>query len=321
MTSALPTNLAEECKKCAKVLRAFTIPDDGTIESSIIPPSAFEKAKGVAVLCILKAGFLFSGRIGNGLVVAKLPDGSWSAPCAIGTGGIGGGFQVGAELTEFVFILRSQGAVEAFSHGNLTLGGNLSIAAGPLGRTGEASGAASLAAIWSYCRSKGLFAGISLEGSVLIVRDEANSKFYGKHVHPLDLLNGKVTPPNEAHSLHKALELRGKKKQEGPPPPVPLHSRPSSNPTLPKEQESQTTTGAPYSPHSQNPPYPPPPTSPGYPGYPPHDNNHQAPQPYPPPQQPYYPPTPQPYPPQPYPPPQQQQPYPCLLYTSPSPRD
>ena len=99
----------------------------------------------IAVITIVKAGFLWSGRAGTGLVIAKLPDGSWSAPSAIAAVGAGVGLQIGAEITDFVFVLNNAAAVRAFSQkGNLTLGANISIAAGPTGRTTEAAGGKSI---------------------------------------------------------------------------------------------------------------------------------------------------------------------------------
>jgi hypothetical protein len=112
---------------------------------------------GLAIFQVLKAGFVFSGKAGSGLVIARLPDGSWSAPSCIATGGVGWGLQIGADITDFVVVLNSEDAVRAFSMGgNVTIGGNISAAAGPLG-TG-ASVQASLAhpaPMFSYSKSKG----------------------------------------------------------------------------------------------------------------------------------------------------------------------
>ncbi|CAO3609160.1 unnamed protein product [Cunninghamella echinulata] len=136
----------------------------------------------------------------------------WSAPSAIATGGIGAGGQIGAELTDFVLVLNSKEAVKTFSHaGNVTLGGNVSVAAGPIGRNAEASGSASLkhvAAIYSYSKTRGLFAGVSLEGSVVVTRGDANEKLYGRRVTAKELLNGTVAPPPEADVLYRALNAK-----------------------------------------------------------------------------------------------------------------
>ncbi|OAD02973.1 hypothetical protein MUCCIDRAFT_141954 [Mucor lusitanicus CBS 277.49] len=210
INSPLPTSLAGECKKATKILNAFVDPGEGL--DKIIPTSILEKAQGLAIFTVLKAGFLFSGRAGSGLVVARLPDGSWSAPSAIVTGGMGAGGQIGAELTDFVLVLNTKEAVKTFSHfGNITLGGNVSIAAGPIGRNAEASGSATLkhiSAIYSYSKTRGLFAGVSLEGSVIFTRNDANEKLYGERVTAKELLNGSVAPPREADSLYRALNAK-----------------------------------------------------------------------------------------------------------------
>ncbi|OZJ04737.1 hypothetical protein BZG36_01800 [Bifiguratus adelaidae] len=172
-----------------------------------IPSAVLRNAKGLAIFTVVKAGFIWSGRAGSGLVVARLPDGTWSAPSCIATGGVGFGAQIGADLTDFVIILNTDEAVRAFAKGgNVTIGGNLSVSAGPIGAGGEAAvAAASTSAIWSYSKSKGLFAGVSIEGSALIERSDENKKFYNMPITALDLLTGKTAPPPEAQPLYDAL--------------------------------------------------------------------------------------------------------------------
>lgn len=188
--------------------------DVGQGVDKIIPDSILEKAQGLAIFTVLKAGFLFSGRAGSGLVVARLPDNTWSAPSAIVTGGMGAGGQIGAELTDFVLVLNTKEAVKTFSHfGNVQLGGNVSIAAGPVGRNAEASGSATfkhVSAIYSYSKTRGLFAGVSLEGTIVVTRNDANEKLYGQRYTAKELLNGTVPPPREADSLYRALNAKCK---------------------------------------------------------------------------------------------------------------
>ncbi|KAK4219934.1 hypothetical protein QBC37DRAFT_74453 [Rhypophila decipiens] len=212
LNNPLPSSLASECKKCGKILNSFIDPRQAFSPDKIIPPSVLANAKGLAILTVIKAGFLGSARFGSGLVVARLPDGSWSAPTAIATGGAGFGGQIGFELTDFVFILNDASAVKTFAQaGSLTLGGNVSIAAGPVGRNAEAAGAASLrsvAGIFSYSKTKGLFAGVSLEGSVIIERKDANAKLYGRQVSARELLSGAERPPPAASPLLSILNSR-----------------------------------------------------------------------------------------------------------------
>lgn len=212
INNPLPSSVASECKKCAKILASFIDPRQSFGPDKIIPPHILANAKGLAILTVLKAGFLGSGRYGNGIVVARLSDGSWSAPSAIGTGGAGFGGQIGFELTDFVFILNDAAAVRTFSQaGSLTLGGNVSIAAGPIGRNAEAAGAAStggVAGIFSYSKTKGLFAGVSLEGSAIIERRDANERLYGQRFTARQLLEGAVRPPPAAAPLMDVLNSR-----------------------------------------------------------------------------------------------------------------
>ncbi|KAF2091447.1 DUF500-domain-containing protein [Saccharata proteae CBS 121410] len=208
----LPSSVGSEIKKTGKILASFVDPRQSFGPDKIIPPQVLANAKGLAVLTVFKAGFLGSGRFGSGIVVARLADGSWSAPSAIGTVGGGFGGQIGFELTDFVFILNDASAVKTFAQaGSLTLGGNVSIAAGPVGRNAEAAGAASLksvAGVFAYSKTKGLFAGVSLEGSVLIERRDANEKLYGRRVPARDLLMGQIPVPPAADPLMRVLNSR-----------------------------------------------------------------------------------------------------------------
>lgn len=120
------------------------------------PPLLFP-IPGLAVFSVLKAGFVFSGKAGSGIVIARLPDGSWSAPSCIATGGLGWGLQIGADITEFVIVLNSEDAVKAFTlGGNVTIGGNISASAGPIGTGGALQATlAHPAPMFSYSKSKG----------------------------------------------------------------------------------------------------------------------------------------------------------------------
>ena len=182
----------------AIIQRFEAIPEKG------IPPAVMRAAKGLAILTVTKAGFIGSARGGTGVVVARTEKG-WSGPSAIGTGGLGVGFQAGVEITEFVIVLNTPAAVEAFAkQGNATLGGNLSVAAGPVGRSAEA-GVGLQAATYTYSRSQGLFAGVSLEGTAIGTRDDANEAYYGRPVPAGEILAGKVQPPAGARNLVAAL--------------------------------------------------------------------------------------------------------------------
>jgi SH3 domain-containing YSC84-like protein 1 len=174
------------------------------IPEKSIPPAVLKNARGLAILTVMKAAFIFSGRGGTGLVVTRLGKG-WSGPSAIGTGGAGFGFQIGAQVSEFVIVLNTPDAVRAFSKGgNVSLGADLSVAAGPVGRD-LAADILPTAAVYTYSRSQGLFAGVSLEGTVIASRDDVNSQYYGRRITPTDILSGRVGVPKGAQGLAKAL--------------------------------------------------------------------------------------------------------------------
>lgn len=129
------------------------------IASQVTSFASKHRFTGLAVFRVIKAGFVFSGKAGSGVVIARLPDGSWSAPSCIGTGGLGWGLQVGADVSDFVIVLNSDEAVRAFSKGgNVTIGGNLSATAGPIGTGGAVQTALiNPSPMLSYSKSKGEF--------------------------------------------------------------------------------------------------------------------------------------------------------------------
>jgi len=209
-SSPLPQPLSKECAKAAKIFKSFVDSGNNGLDG-IIPRHVLEGARGFAIFTVIKAGFLFSARAGSGIVIAKLPDGTWSSPSAIGTAGLGVGGQAGAEMTDFLIVLNSRSAVRSFmSAGSLTLGGNMSIALGPLGRNGEASGSLNtsgkVAAMYSYSKTRGLFGGLSIEGSVIMERQDANALAYGSDVSAKQLLSGVIEHPDWAIPLIKTLE-------------------------------------------------------------------------------------------------------------------
>jgi SH3 domain-containing YSC84-like protein 1 len=199
-SSVFGASMRETVRDCAAIVRDFS-----RIPEHAIPRRVLRDAKGIAVLRVLKGGFVVSGRLGEGVVIARLPGGGWSGPSAIGTGGAGFGPQIGGKVTEFVLILNTEAAVKAFARGgNVEFGGALSVAAGPVGRTAEA-GVLPVAAVYTYSRSQGLFAGASLEGTVFAEESDKNARYYGRRVTPEQILRGRVAPPASAEPLLAAL--------------------------------------------------------------------------------------------------------------------
>ncbi|KAF3774660.1 SH3 domain-containing protein [Nymphaea thermarum] len=175
-----------------------------------IPDNILKHAKGLAILTVVKVGVMVTYKVGTGLVIARREDGSWSPPSAISSLGIGWGTQMGGELTDFIIVLRNEDAVKTFS-GNVhfSVGAGLSAAAGALGRAAEADvrlGDGGYAACYTYSRSKGAFAGCSLEGSVVTTRASENSRFYGvSSISASEILLGSLPRPPAAVILYHAL--------------------------------------------------------------------------------------------------------------------
>ncbi|GMK55866.1 hypothetical protein CspeluHIS016_0209220 [Cutaneotrichosporon spelunceum] len=205
INSPLPTSLRDECRKAARIVHSFVDTHNNGLDK-VIPRFVLERAAGFAIFTVAKAGFLFSARAGSGLVIARAEDGSWTPPTAIGVAGVGFGGQAGAEVTDFLIVLNSRSAVASFmAAGSLTLGGNLSIAVGPLGRNAEGSGSLNtkgkLAAMYSYSKTKGLFGGVSVEGTVIAERQDANRLAYGNNTTAKQILTGSFDPPDWAYVL------------------------------------------------------------------------------------------------------------------------
>jgi lipid-binding SYLF domain-containing protein len=197
---AFAASMEVTVRDCAKIVQNFS-----RIAERLIPLRVLRSAKGIAVLRVLKGGLVVSGRIGEGVVIARLPGGDWSGPSAIVTGGAGFGFQVGGQVTEFVIILNTVAAVDAFARGgNVELGGALSVAAGPVGRAAEV-GVLPVAAVYTYSRSQGLFAGASLEGTFILAQSDKNARCYGERVTPEEILSGRVLAPPSGRQLAAAL--------------------------------------------------------------------------------------------------------------------
>jgi lipid-binding SYLF domain-containing protein len=205
--SPVYASMQGDVEQAASIIERFQ-----AMPEKAIPRAVLREARGLAIMTVIKAGFGLSGRGGAGVVVARTGNG-WSGPSAIGTGGAGFGLQIGAQVTEFVMILNTDAAVQAFSRDvNVTLGGDISVTAGPIGRNAEV-GITPVAAIYTYSRSQGLFAGVSLEGTVIGTRNDANAEYYGRRVTPAEILSGKVPPPPGAKRLIQALTRQASMKR------------------------------------------------------------------------------------------------------------
>ncbi|HXN22832.1 MAG TPA: lipid-binding SYLF domain-containing protein [Candidatus Dormibacteraeota bacterium] len=177
-----------------------------------IPQNLLQKAKCVVVLpSVKKAAFIVGGSYGRGAMVCRTGQdfmGPWGAPTMIALEGASVGFQLGAEATDFVFLIMNGKGANSLLHSKVKIGADVSAAAGPVGRAAEADTDVALRSeLLAYSRARGLFAGISLEGSTLRPDGEANEALYGHKVNAEEVVTGTTTPtPEAARKLVTVLE-------------------------------------------------------------------------------------------------------------------
>ncbi|XP_021607198.1 uncharacterized protein LOC110611284 isoform X1 [Manihot esculenta] len=203
-------SMEHEIYKASNTLRSYCQVARLNPERSI-PLAVLKGAKGLAILTVAKAGVLVAYKLGTGLVIARRLDGSWSAPSAICSVGLGWGAQIGGELMDFIIVLHDMKAVKTFcSRMHFSLGAGCSAAAGPIGRVLEAdlrAGDRGSGMCYTYSCSKGAFVGVSLEGNIVATRMDTNLKFYGDpYLTTNDILLGTVERPKAAQPLYSALE-------------------------------------------------------------------------------------------------------------------
>ena len=147
-----------------------------------IPASLLADAHGVAIIPdVIKLGFVLGGQRGKGVVMVREADGTWRAPMFLTLTGGSIGWQAGAQSSDIVLVFKTPRSVEGLMSGKFTLGADAAVAAGPVGRRAAAATDGELKAeIYSYSRSRGLFAGISIDGSVLEISEGSNADYYGQ---------------------------------------------------------------------------------------------------------------------------------------------
>lgn len=166
-------------------------------------------ARGVLIVPqFLKGGFIIGGSGGSGVFLAREPQtGRWSEPVFYTLGGGSIGLQIGANVAEVILMVRTDRGVEAFYSSTFKLGGDASVAVGPVGMSMEGATPHNLSAdILSFAKAKGLYAGLSIEGAVLKVRDDWNLTYYGKAVGPMDIIIRKAVSNSKSAPLQQRLE-------------------------------------------------------------------------------------------------------------------
>lgn len=215
-----PTTLDKESDKAARILRSFC-KDGFYVEQEAyeasggkpkgkqkvikkIPTEVIKKAKGLAIFTTMRTGLWISGAGGSGILVARKEDGTWSPPSGILLHTAGLGFLVGVDIYDCVVVINTAKALQAFTKLRATLGGEISAVAGPVGIGGilETELHKRQAPVFNYLKSRGFYAGVQIDGTVIIERVDENENFYGERIGVADILAGKVRHvPYETRTL------------------------------------------------------------------------------------------------------------------------
>ena len=166
-----------------------------------IPESVVREAKGLAIFTTARAGFWVSGAGGSGVLIARDREtGEWSPPSGILVHTVGLGFLIGVDVYDCVVVINTDAALEAFTKTRATLGGEISATAGPIGIGGVVDSEVHKrqAPVWTYLKSRGFYAGVQVDGTIVSERSDENEAFYGERITAADILAGKAKNPPKA---------------------------------------------------------------------------------------------------------------------------
>ncbi len=196
---ALTTNSFAQMKENKKLEASAYVIDDFAKMKETIPSQLFEMTEGIIIIPkMINAGLILGGKRGKGVAMVKDAQGHWSDPVFITMTGGSVGFQIGFQAVDLVLVFRNRSSLDRISKSSFTLGGDLSVAAGPVGRSTSASTDYKLEAeVYSYSRSKGLFAGISLSGAALEIDALANTSYYKGELPAKTIFSGNTRAKGE----------------------------------------------------------------------------------------------------------------------------
>jgi lipid-binding SYLF domain-containing protein len=227
-----PTDIGRESDKAARILRSFckdgfyadldaqseneVVPAEQRVEIKgkqrvvkKIPQEVIRNAVGLCIFTTMRTGLWVSGAGGSGVLVARLEDGSWSPPSGVLLHTAGLGFLVGVDIYDCVIVINTREALRAFENPRFTVGGEFSAVAGPVGAGGllETEIHKRQAPVFNYIKSRGFYAGVQVDGTVIIERNDENETFYGERLPAKDILAGKVRhPPRETRMLMETIK-------------------------------------------------------------------------------------------------------------------
>ena len=201
------TSELEKVNNAIEVIEEMVeIPEEG------IPEALLGKAYGIAIIPkVIKAAWVVGGRFGKGVLLVRDENSRWGNPCFIRIAGGSVGWQIGIQSADIILVFKRKKSIDSITEGKITLGADAAVAAGPVGRRAEVSTDIELEAeIYSYSKSRGLFAGVSVEGSAIQIDEDANASFYDRdYLSARDILFGgiRLRVPAVAEKLKKVLSL------------------------------------------------------------------------------------------------------------------
>lgn len=201
------TSATQAGKEAERIQKATTVLHDFSEMKETIPSQLLQMAEGIVIIPkMINAGFGIGGKRGKGVAMVKLSNGNWSNPVFVTFTGGSIGFQIGVQAVDLVLVFKHKGVLTKVKNGDFTIGGDISAAAGPVGRSSSANTDYKLdAEVYSYSRSKGLFAGISINGSNISIDKSANASFYGEGTTSQTLFESGKTTSADVTELKKAL--------------------------------------------------------------------------------------------------------------------
>jgi lipid-binding SYLF domain-containing protein len=171
-----------------------------TQRDTAIPDRLLARAYGIAVIPnVVKVALGVGGRRGSGAMVVRDANGRFSNPIMVSVTGGNVGWQIGVQSTDIVLVFTTRKSIEGITDGKVTLGADASVAAGPLGRAASAATDQKFTAeVYSYSRNRGLFAGVSIDGSVIAIDTKSNKRLYGKSAPATEIIAGTITTDADA---------------------------------------------------------------------------------------------------------------------------
>src|SRR5688572_6609050 len=212
-----------------------------------IPEKLMARAYGIAVIPnVVKVAAVVGGRRGSGAMVVRDANGKFSDPIMVSLTGGNVGWQIGVQSTDIVLVFTTARGIQGITDGKLTLGADASVAAGPVGRAASAATDQNFSAeVYSYSRNRGLFAGVSLDGSVLAIDTKSNKGLYGKSAPATDIIAGKMTTDvDAANRFERAILASTAGRGAGASPPS-AKNAPSAPPPVPVKDGEDAPATAP----------------------------------------------------------------------------